>query len=224
MPVRAITLDLDDTLWPFAPVAERIEAALAAWLAERAPGTAARFDVVATRAAVDEVRRVRGDIAHDLGASRREALRRLLAAGGDDPALADEAFAVTMEARQRVDLYPDVAPALDRLAARVPLVAVTNGNADLERTGVAGWFSGHLASADVGVGKPAPRIFHAACAELRLAPEEVLHAGDDLATDVEGALGAGMAAAWVHRETVGDAPAEALRLPDLLALADALGA
>lgn len=222
--VRAITLDLDDTLWPFAPVAERIEAALTAWLAEHAPGTAALFDAAAAREALEDVRRDRADIVHDLGAVRREALRRMLAAGGDDPALADDASAVLLEVRQRVDLYPDVAPALDRLAARMPLVAVTNGNADLEATGVARWFSGHLASAEVGAAKPDAQIFHAACAHLRLAPDAILHAGDHLETDVRGALDAGLTAAWVHRDLAGDAPAEALRFPDLLALADALGA
>ena len=30
LPIRAITFDLDDTLWPFAPIGERIETALRA--------------------------------------------------------------------------------------------------------------------------------------------------------------------------------------------------
>src|SRR3546814_10938296 len=34
-PVRAITLDLDDTLWPFAPIGERIERVLDAWMREQ---------------------------------------------------------------------------------------------------------------------------------------------------------------------------------------------
>ncbi|MFG5407658.1 hypothetical protein ABXN37_05510 [Piscinibacter sakaiensis] len=37
---RAITLDLDDTLWPVRPVIRRAEAALRAWLARHAPATA----------------------------------------------------------------------------------------------------------------------------------------------------------------------------------------
>ena len=35
--VRAITLDLDDTIWPIAPVILRAENALGAWLREHAP-------------------------------------------------------------------------------------------------------------------------------------------------------------------------------------------
>ncbi|HEX5926192.1 MAG TPA: HAD-IA family hydrolase [Baekduia sp.] len=222
-PVRAITLDLDDTLWPFAPVAQRIQAALEGWMAEHAPAASLAFDPTAVREALDTVRRERPDIAHDLGACRREALCRMLSAAGENPALADDAFAVIYEARQQVDHYEDVGPALDRLSAHVPLLALTNGNADLQRTGVAHWFVGCVSAGDTGVGKPDARIFLAACERLSLPPADVLHVGDDLALDVDGALRAGMQAAWVHRDLEGDAPVEALHVRDLLALADALG-
>lgn len=223
-PVRAITFDLDDTLWPFAPVAQRIQAALEGWAAEHAPAASVAFDAETARQVLATVRRERPDIAHDLGACRREALCRTLSAAGEDPALADDAFAVIYEARQQVDHYEDVGPALDRLCARVPLLALTNGNADLQRTGVARWFAGCVSAGDAGIEKPDPRIFMAACERLSLLPGDVLHVGDDLALDVEGALRAGMQAAWVHRDLDGDAPAGALRVRDLLALADALDA
>ena len=38
--VRAITLDLDDTLWPILPTLERAEARLQSWLDAEAPATA----------------------------------------------------------------------------------------------------------------------------------------------------------------------------------------
>jgi putative hydrolase of the HAD superfamily len=51
--IRALTLDLDDTLWPVWPAIQRAEAALHGWLLRHAPATAARFDVVALRALRD---------------------------------------------------------------------------------------------------------------------------------------------------------------------------
>ena len=84
------------------------------------------------------------------------------------------------EARQQVDHYEDVGPALDRLSARVPLLALTNGNADLQRTGVARWFVGCVSAGDAGIEKPDARIFMAACERLSLPPGEVLHVGDIL--------------------------------------------
>ena len=218
--IRAVTLDLDDTLWPFAPVAASIDAALEDWLAEHAPRTAARYDREVVDDALAAVRAERDELAHDLGATRRAVLRRLLEAAGEDPALAEPAFAVVFAARQRVVLYPDAEQALDRLAAQVPLLAVTNGNADIELTGVARWFAGCVSAQAVGVGKPHPRIFEVACERLALPPDAVLHAGDDLRTDVGGALAAGLQAVWVRREFPGDAPARATVVRDLAALAD----
>ena len=46
----AITLDLDDTVWPIAPVIARAEAALDGWLREHAPATARRWPADAMRA------------------------------------------------------------------------------------------------------------------------------------------------------------------------------
>ena len=47
---RAISLDLDDTLWPIWPVIEKAEQALHDFLCERCPKTAAAFPIVAMRA------------------------------------------------------------------------------------------------------------------------------------------------------------------------------
>lgn len=218
--IRAVTLDLDDTLWPFAPVAAGISAALDGWLAEYAPLTRASHDPAAIPGLLQAIRLEHPEIAHDLGAVRREVLRRSLTAAGEDPALAEAAFDVVFAARQQVTLYPDVAAALDRLAARVPLLALTDGNADLELTGVSRWFTAGLVNArDVGVPKPDVRMFRAASERLGLPPEQILHAGDNLELDVVGALAAGFQAAWVQRDLAGSAPDGAVTVATLTELA-----
>lgn len=225
---RALSLDLDDTLWPVWPTIARAEVVLRDWLAQHAPATAAAFDTAALRALRDEVAAAHPHWAHDLSAIRRESIRHALRRTGEDPALADPAFEVFFAQRQAVTLYPDAAGALARLSARFPIVALTNGNADLARIGLAGHFTGTLSARELGLGKPDARVFHAACAHLGCAPEGVLHIGDDVRLDVDGAHDAGLPAAWVrrddHRST--DTPRRAPRhtVPDLAALADALGA
>jgi putative hydrolase of the HAD superfamily len=224
--LHAITLDLDDTLWPIGPTILRAEAALAAWLLQHAPRVAERFDSAATIALRAAVARDWPDRAHDLTALRRETIRRMLAASGEDEALAAAAFDAFFAARQQVECYADVRQALERLAARWPLLAVTNGNADLDRTGLSPWFVGRVCAQEVGVGKPDPRIFAAACDRLGVEPIRVLHVGDDLLLDVQGALGAGMHAAWLRRggcAPLVDAP-PCWHGPDLLKLAENLGA
>lgn len=222
--LRALTLDLDDTLWPIGPTIVRAEQALQDWLATHAPATARRFGIDAMRAQRVAVARERPELAHDLSALRLEAVAQALRGAGDDPALARPAFEVFFAERQVVTLYEDVTPALARLAARWPLLALTNGNADLERVGLARWFQGSVSARELGMAKPDPRAFAAACERLGLRAVDVLHVGDDLTMDVEGALAAGLHAAWVHRDHAPRPGLPCWQGRDLLALADALGA
>jgi putative hydrolase of the HAD superfamily len=236
MTVRALTLDLDDTLWPIEPVIRNAEQAAQAWLTRHAPATAARFDIAAMRAWRVDIARRHPELAHDLSQLRRLSIAQALQAAGDDPALAEPAFEVFFAERQRVSFYADVPVALDRLAARFPLLALSNGNAELAATGLARWFIGSVSARDVGVAKPDARIFVRACERIGHSAAQVLHVGDHFEMDIAGARDAGLHTAWVRREGVGEGaapPASAdfeadarrhLVVPDLLALADALGA
>ena len=224
----ALTLDLDDTLWPIWPTIARAERAVHVWLQQAAPATVARHDAKAMRALRDGLLRARPELAADLSALRRESIRAALLAAGDDPALAEPAFEVFFAERQRVELFDDALPALQRLAQRWPIVGITNGNADLDRVGLSRHFIGCLSARSFGVGKPDAAIFHAACRQLGSAPERVLHIGDDPALDVDGALAAGLRAAWVQRPgqvaqgTPRGVPHH--HVDSLLVLADQLGA
>ena len=199
--IRAITLDLDDTLWPIWPTIARAEEVLLAWLRVNAPATAAlSTNREALRVVREQIVQTRPDLSHDLSALRRESIRLLLQQAGDDPALAEPAFEVFFAERHRVELFGDVLPALDLLAARFPLVALSNGNADIHRVGLGRYFRAALSAREFGAAKPDPRFFHAAAQAAGVAAAEVLHVGDDAHLDVVGGLGAGMQTVWVNRE------------------------
>ncbi|MFD0666296.1 HAD family hydrolase [Ramlibacter sp. MAHUQ-53] len=199
--IRAISLDLDDTLWPIWPTIEHAERVLREWLAAHAPMTAALYaNPGALREIRNEMERLRPDLHNDLSALRRESIRLALYRAGEDPLLAEAAFEVFFDARHHVTFYPDVLPALEFLAARYPLVALSNGNAQLHRVGLDHFFQAAINAREFGVGKPDPRIFHAAAGAVDLTPHEVLHVGDDTLLDVLGAQNAGMQAAWANRK------------------------
>ena len=225
--IRAITLDLDDTLWPVRPTLLAAEKVLAGWLREHAPATAQGLPPAAMLVLRAEVAAEHPHWAHDLSAIRLETIRRGLARHGDDPALAELAFDVFFEARHAVTLYDDVLPGLERLASRYRLVAVSNGNAEVRRIGLERFFSGSVSARLHGVAKPDPSIFAAACAAAGATPHQVLHLGDDLAADVDGALAAGLHAGWICRpdgaHASGTPRAGAHRFADLLQVAQALG-
>ncbi|HEX2545039.1 MAG TPA: HAD-IA family hydrolase [Ramlibacter sp.] len=198
--IRAITIDLDDTLWPIWPTIERAEKALHDWLVEHAPMTAALFsNPAALREIRNEMTDARPDLKHDMSALRRESIRLALYRAGEDPLLADPAFEVFFSERQNVTFFDDALPALEHLAARYPVVALSNGNADVQRVGIGRFFRASISAREFGVGKPDPRIFHAAAGAVDVVPADVLHIGDDVTLDVLGALNAGMQAAWLNR-------------------------
>lgn len=199
--IRAVTLDLDDTLWPIWPTIARAEAVLHQWLGEHAPATAARFaDAHALRALRVQMETLRPDLRSDLSALRRESIRLALSQAGDDAALAEPAFDLFFAERQRVQLYPDALQSLQFLAARYPLVAVSNGNADVQRIGLGDYFQASFSATQLGIAKPDARIFHTAAQSVGVLPHEVLHVGDDATLDALGALHAGMQAVWLNPE------------------------
>ncbi len=199
--IRAITLDLDDTLWPVWPTIARAEAALQSWLAEHAPATHALYaQPGALRAIRERMNQLRPDLAHDLSALRRESIRLALTQADDNPALAEPAFEVFFSERQRVDLFDDALPALDYLSSRWPVVALSNGNADVQRVGLGRYFHAAVSARDVGAAKPDPRIFHSAAQAAGVDAAQVLHIGDDAHLDGVGGLRAGMQTVWLNRE------------------------
>ena len=198
MTFKAVTLDLDDTLWPVWPTIRGAEAAANAWFADHAPSVLEVWNGDARMALRQRIVAAHPHQAHDLGFIRREMFRQMLDDCGHDPSHTETVYAIFMAARQRVTLYDGAAEALARLAARYPIVAISNGNADLRAIGLDAYFRGALSASDFGAAKPDPGIFHAACAALELPPSTVLHIGDDPHTDVIGARRAGLRAGWVN--------------------------
>lgn len=225
--IRAVTLDLDDTLWPFAPIGERIERRMHDWLEVHSPATARQFPIEAMRELRTQVFANNPHLIHDLSTLRKLTLEQALRESRADMALLEPAFEIFYAERNKVECYPDAIDALKRMAARVPVAALTNGNADLARCGLAEHFVFQLGAREHGAAKPEASIFHAACVRLDLPPEQVLHVGDHAVMDAAGAMRAGLRAAWLNREGA-DWPLDELR-PDLefstlTALADWLDA
>ena len=197
---RVISLDLDDTLWPVAPVIAAAEAELTSWLNAHHPRAMQGHDL-------ESMRRLRARIAarhpgqsHDMTFLRRQALAEQFAAAGYDAAPVEEALEIFFQGRNRVVLYADVLPALERLSTKYRLFALSNGNADLGRCGIAHWFEGHITAAAAGAGKPDPRIFEQLVRQAGVPATGVLHIGDDPLADVVGATRAGMQSVWLNRE------------------------
>lgn len=197
--LAAICLDLDDTLWAIGPVLRRAELAMYQWLAEHCPRVTERHDLASLRAVRERIVEAHPERRHDLSFLRRQALLQLVSEAGYPGRCGEDAFAVFFAARNDVEVFADVRPALERLRSRYRLLALTNGNADLAMIGLADLFELSLGAAEAGAAKPDPRIFAALLDRAGLAPGKVAHVGDDPVVDVDGARRAGLVAVWMDR-------------------------
>jgi putative hydrolase of the HAD superfamily len=128
--------------------------------------------------------------------------------------------------RESWALHDDAISALDALVDTIPgvrLGVITNGELDfqlakLERLGILDRFEHVIASGDIGVTKPDPRIFRVAVERFEAtAPVSwAAYVGDRLRTDAVGAASAGLVGVWLHR-------AEATAAADEAADAEASG-
>ena len=199
--IKAITLDLDDTLWPVWPTIAGAEVALIDWLMQHAPATAALSQEPELKKTVRAEINLRHPAqTHDLSFLRLESIREMLLRAGDPGHLAEAAFEVFFAARQRVELFDDALPALAFWSQRYPVVALSNGNADVHRVGIGQYFHASVSAQSLGVAKPDARIFVAGAQAAGVLPHEVLHIGDDAHADCVGAMDAGMQVVWLNRE------------------------
>ncbi len=198
--IRAITLDLDNTLWDIDPVIQKAETLLWKWLTKnypRIPETFSPDDVTALREVVIE--KYWKHKSYDFRFLRKKVFELLASEAGYELDLVEPAFRIFDNARNDVELYADVLPDLEILSVRYPVVALTNGNANLETIGIRHLFHDVVTAVDAGAAKPARRIFDIAIRKCGVPAQEILHVGDHPEADVIGGRQAGMWTAWINR-------------------------
>jgi len=200
--ITTISFDGDATLWDFEKVMRRALLISLDELRRSVPGRATG------ELTVDRMMEIRDVVAAELQGKtinmeeiRFEAFRRTLRSVG----VADDGLAADLNELYRnyrlshIELYPDAIPALDVLGPQFSLGLLTNGNSHPDRCGLEGRFSFVIFSQEVGVAKPDPGIFAAACRQAGCTPGELMHVGDSLESDVAGANGVGAVSVWLNR-------------------------
>ena len=111
---------------------------------------------------------------------------------------ADAAYNAFADARSKIVVTDDVLKLLDKLAQHFTLVAITNGNVEIERFNLRDKFALVLQAGMHGKAKPHGTLYDKAAAHLNVAKSEILHIGDSLDTDVQGANNAGCQSVWLN--------------------------
>ena len=199
-PVKAMTFDLDDTLYDNEPIIAGATQALNDRIAELYPAAAA---LPATQWAAIKRDLIKGNqgLASDMGRLRYETLYHGLAAEklDDDQRhqAAQSLFDYFYHARSDFAVTDEVRQVLAALAAKVPLIAITNGNVDTVQIGIDEFFTATYHASLSRPSKPHRHMFDEAAQTLALAQRDILHVGDNLEKDVLGAHRAGLQTAWI---------------------------
>jgi len=199
--ISALTFDLDDTLYDNHAVIRRTTQESLAFVQNYH-----RHLNDFTESDFEHCRQVllknEPDIYHDVTEWRRRAVELAMLNAGLPTSQAykgaAEAMAVFAQWRSRIDISPETHDTLAALAEKWPLAAITNGNAEPHLFGLDQYFTFILRAGPDGRSKPFADMYQMAGEKFNLPLEQILHVGDDLTTDVGGAISSGMQACWIN--------------------------
>jgi putative hydrolase of the HAD superfamily len=194
--IAAVTVDLDDTIFPQSAWLE------GAWEAVAAAGGTLGLDAAALHERLVAISAAGSD-------GGRIIDRALVAIGCSEvdlPALTPGLLAAfRAHAPKRLECYPGVVAALASLRAAVPVACITDGDPHIQRSklralGLADAFDAVVFSDELGrqFRKPHPAPFLRALELLGVDPSQAVHVGDRPAKDVAGPEAIGMRAIRVR--------------------------
>lgn len=210
-PFKAISFDLDDTLYSNRPVMQKAEFAMVDFFhqalgrRENVKSKALDYDYwfeFRQKALLSNP-----ELSHDVGALRHYSyilgMQNLAVPKQQAKSIADKAMQYFIQCRCDFEVPQEVHQLLLDLAKKWPLIAITNGNLDTQKVGIDIYFKEILHANLNNKQKPNADMFIKACNKLNIKPEELLHIGDCGYSDIYGANAAGCQSIWLSCYDVG---------------------
>jgi len=196
--INTISFDLDDTLWDNKKVIIRAREKLFAKIVELYPDFKQYFNLQGfSNYGVDLYKQKNWRC--DLTALRIAHIENTLKMAKCKTNKTEELSDYFFYWRNQVDLFPGVEQTLAKLAGQYALIAITNGNANVNEIGIGQYFQFTVSASDVGEKKPSTVLFEFAITQANQKPQQIIHIGDNYEEDVEGAIKAGMKSIWVNK-------------------------
>ncbi len=210
-PFKAISFDLDDTLYSNTPIMVATEAKMISYFAtvlkNYQQSSVVCYDysfwLPFRRQALSAI----PALVHDVAALRLESYRLGFQALGLSLQLsittAQKALAYFVECRSDFSVPTSSHHLLAQLKQKFPLIAISNGNVDTKAIGLTSYFEHIFHAGNGNLQKPCADMFINACKKLAIAPCELLHVGDCGRSDIVGGQQAGCQTAWLSCYDVG---------------------
>ncbi|MGY6772817.1 HAD-IA family hydrolase [Gallibacterium sp. ZY190522] len=213
-PIKVITFDLDDTLYDNYFVIRAAEQAFLDCLQQLASIDINNWKNYKQQLFQQDPLRY-----EDVIVWRETAATHLLQAQGIKDAnienIIQQSMQLFIEWRHKINVPTQNRQFLTELAKYYPLVAISNGNVYPPKIGL-DQFQLILRGGEHGRAKPHPDLFQQTAHHFQCSMQQILHVGDNLVTDVQGAIESGCQAVWINsqQQSLFDFP-EATTLPTL---------
>lgn len=199
--IKAFTFDLDDTLYDNTTCMINAEQQMMASI-QRIDGLQhshlIEFNQIKQSLLIEQP-----DLYHDVNIWRVCAIKQFLRSQGFHDSsfiegITDDVMNVFLTWRNQITVPQATFDLLTNLANRFPLAVISNGNASIDKIGLQDYFQFALRAGADGFAKPFPDLFELAAKRLAIEPQHILHVGDNLQTDVMGAINGGLQACWLN--------------------------
>jgi putative hydrolase of the HAD superfamily len=199
-PFSVMSFDLDDTLYSNHPIIKAAVKAQQNYLnaVPRYQEQGPKYWQLCRNEAVLQSPELADNVTKWRQHTLRLALSKLNLNVDDVELHADAAYNAFADARSNIVVSDDILNLLDNLAKHFTLIAITNGNVEIERFNLHNKFELVLQAGMHGKAKPHTILFDKAAAHLNVAKSDILHIGDSLDTDVQGANNAGCQSVWLN--------------------------
>lgn len=198
--IRAISFDLDDTLYDNMPYIHKAEKLLAEYIAKHYP-IASCLTQTQWLNFKRQILKAQPDLVNDIGALRITAMTNAFVSVGMDsdliPSAVSDCFDYFYYQRSNFKVAKPVRNILKELSTMIPIAAITNGNADLNAIGIAKYFSCIVHASPKHPMKPNSAMFDHVAESLDIPANNILHVGDCLDKDIKGAINSGYQSAWL---------------------------
>ncbi|MFT6529320.1 MAG: putative hydrolase of the HAD superfamily [Psychrosphaera sp.] len=201
-PIKALSFDLDDTLYYNGDVIRNAIQVQFDTICQLIPSAKTKGPEF-WEALKWQVAKSKPEVCHDVNLWRHHVLDLGLASFGIEQPLkkqmSKQIYNAFYDARSDFTVPQQTFDVLGKLSEKYPLVAVTNGNADYQRIGLAPYFVGYYRAGENGTRmKPYPDMLKDASKDLNIPCENILHLGDSAPSDIQAALNANCPSLWFN--------------------------
>ncbi|GGP92857.1 HAD-IA family hydrolase [Shewanella ulleungensis] len=200
-PFKAISFDLDDTLYNNLPYVVHASEQLFELINRSYPATMA-WNSTQWQQLKHHLFTLRPELAHDTSVARYAMLHQGLLHFGYSEIDASQGAQLGMDCfhyhRSDFTVASEVLTVLQKLGQYYPLIGITNGNVDSKRIGLSDVMQFVLHPGHGIKMKPHSDMFTLACKQLAITPAQLLHIGDHPSSDIAGAKMAGCQSVWLN--------------------------